>query len=288
MTWVLKARETDKGFLGCDDTGSPRIETDASNAQSFKTQEDAEKYRNQIDPAELASVWSNRGPDLLAVQVGTKSFIVSLWGRVFDVLGCISFFWVIQKLFPRISQSYTFVEWWVLFWGAFSITFLLTVGWWHCAPTILVCILTIIGGLRVAEIVIYQINVLLLDEWRTKQNPELPPYAVRGYRRLVILTLHNYIEILFWFAAFYVIEGGRFHTADAGLSLSSVSGAFYHSMLTMTTLGYGDIIPLSGEWVAAFLCSAQTLIGVFLAVVVFARVVALVPKPLTMDEDEVA
>ncbi len=288
MTWVLKVREPETGFLGTDDTGHPQISAKASTAGPFDSQEEAEAYRDKMDTAALAKAWNSRAPQLLPVQFGAKSFIVPAWARVFHFLGCVSFFWVTRRLFPRLIQPYTFVEWWVLSWGALALASLLIVSWWHSAPTFLALALSIFGGLRVAEIVIYQINVLLLDEWRTKRDPKRPPYAVRSYRRLVILTIHNYVETLVWFAAFYVIEAARFHTAPDGLSLTSVGGAFYHSMLTMTTLGYGDIYPLTGEWIAAFLAAAQTLIGVFLAVVVLARVVALVPRPLTMDEDEAA
>ena len=93
------------------------------------------------------------------------------------------------------------------------------------------------------------------------------------------------MEILLWFAMFYIIEAESFHHTD-GLSLQTLSGAIYHSMLTMTTFGYGDIYPLEEQWRAAVLATVQTLVGVFLAVIVVARVIALIPKPLTMDERE--
>ena len=145
-------------------------------------------------------------------------------------------------------------------------------------------VFTIVGSLRIIEIVIYLINVMLLYEWRAKRLGKGPPFALLSYRRSVILILHNYVEILFWFSMFYIIHAARFHTT--GLSLYTVSGAIYHSMLTMTTLGYGDIYPNTGEWPAAIIATAQTLVGVFLAVVVIARIIALIPKPLTIDEDD--
>lgn len=288
MSWVLKAREPEMGFLARDNTGQLQISAESGTALQFDSQQAAETYRDGIDPVLVATAWSSRAPQLLPVRLGARSFIVPAWARVFQVLGWVSFFWAIRKLLPRVTRSYAFVELWVLIWGALALASFLTVGWWHPAPRCLVLVVCIGGGLRVAEIVIYQINVVLLDEWRTNRVPKRPPYAVRSYRRLVILTLHNYVEILVWFAAFYVINAARFHTAHDGLSLVSLSGAFYQSMLTMATLGYGDIYPLTGQWVAAFLVAAETLIGVFLAVVVLARVIALVPKPLTMDEDEAA
>jgi hypothetical protein len=55
--------------------------------------------------------------------------------------------------------------------------------------------LIIYGGVRVVEIVIYQINVLIFDEYRARRSGIM--YGVRGYRRLILLVPHNYIEIIF-------------------------------------------------------------------------------------------
>lgn len=286
MTWVLRVREPEIVFVSHDDGGQLSISTDSRTALVFESQKDAETTRDSLALAEATAAWYKRAPQLIPVRMGSKSFIVAGWARVFQLLGCLSFFWVIRRLLPRVTRSYVFVEIWVLLWGAIAVGSLLILGLWKSRPDFLIVILGIIGGLRAAEIVIYQINVVLLDEWRSKRAPNRPPYAVRSYRRLVILTLHNYIEILIWFATFYLVEATRFHAAPDGLSLHSLSGAVYHSMLTMTTLGYGDIYPRTGEWLAASLATAQALIGVLLAVVVFARFIALMPRPLSMDEDE--
>lgn len=125
--------------------------------------------------AALATAWSSRAPQLLPVRMGAKSFIVAAWARVFHFLGCVSFFWVARKLFPRPTRSYTFVERWVLFWGALALASLLTVGLWRSTPpACLVLFLAIVGGLRVAETVIYQINVVLLAEWQWAMPSGLP------------------------------------------------------------------------------------------------------------------
>ncbi len=171
-------------------------------------------------------------------------------------------------------------------WCAIALCLLGVMTWIKTAPGSVPFILTVVGVVRVVEIVVYQVNVVLFHEWRSKRQHQSTPYAVRSYRRLVVLTIHNYVEILLWFAMFYVRAARCFHTACDGLSLETMSGAGYHSMLTMTTLGYGDIYPLRGEWVAALLAVAQTMIGVFLSVVVLARVIALIPRPLSMDENE--
>ena len=284
MTWVLKARQPDSCFLYRDEAGQLSISAACDSALRFDSHEEAKSFLEGITADEGAEAWRNRSPQLLPVQLGVRSFIVPAWAGIFGFLGRLSFFWLVRKLFPRVTRTYVFVDIWVLFWGVVALISLLTMAYWRTTPRGFTFFIALVGILRVAEIVIYQINVVLLDEWRATQNPNGPPYAVRSYRRLVILTLHNYVEILLWFAMFYIIEAESFYTS--GLSLQTLSGAIYHSMLTMTTLGYGDIYPLEDQWRAAVLATAQTLIGVFLAVIVVARVIALIPKPLTMDEKE--
>jgi len=186
-------------------------------------------------------------------------------------------FWHIRRLLARLGvKGAGIVEFWVVLWIVFAVVSLVLVRFWQQAPD---WVILVVGFYRVAEIVIELVNVLLFDLRRTGR-------ALRGFLRSVILVLHNYVEILIWFAVFYVVAAGRFYVDPRGLSLETVSGAFYYSMLTMTTLGYGNIFPGVGEWVASALVTAQTLIGVFLALVVLARVVMLLPRPRTIDEDE--
>lgn len=283
MPWVLKAREPETGFLGQDEHDQFVIVQESDAAKTFNSLKEAQTFQTGISATHAATAWRSRAPELLLVRIGAKSFIVRFWARVFGFLGSVSLFWLFTRI-RCLRENYVFVEIWVLSWGAAALGSLLAVA--VASNRALLFILTIIGGLRVAEIVIYHINVLLFDEWRCKQKPSEAPYAVRSYRRSVILLIHNYLEILVWFATFYIRAAIGFHSEPDGLSLDTVVGALYHSVVTMTTLGYGDIYPKTGEWVAAFLTVSQTIIGVFLAVVVLARVIGLVPRPLSMDEHE--
>jgi len=207
-----------------------------------------------------------------------KSFIVGLWSGVFNALRWVSPFQAIRKVFPGMRRSYRFVDCWVLGNLLASVGCLVAssapgVRWWEI---VILCY----GGTRIFEIVVYQANVLLFDQYRARRAGQ--DYGVRGYRRLVLLLLHNYVEILFWFSAFYRNFSCVFDSRH--ILLDSVPGSLYFSVVTMATLGYGDITPKGTAGLV--LATTQTLTGVFMAVVMLAKFISLMPKPKTLDELE--
>jgi hypothetical protein len=207
-----------------------------------------------------------------------KSFIVEGWSKVFNGLKWLSWFQLIRVLFPRTRGNYSFVDAWVLGNIGFSLVCLTMLSvprlhWWEV-------VILFYAGVRVIEVVIYQINVLLFDEYRAKKVGK--EYAVRGFRRVVLLLLHNYIEILFWFALFYRNFSCLFESRH--VSLDSFGGSLYFSLVTMSTLGYGDIVPK--DRVGLFLIFMQTSIGILMALLIIQRFVSLMPKPKTRDEFE--
>jgi len=207
-----------------------------------------------------------------------KSFIVELWSRVFSALRWLSPFQLIRTCIPASRGSYVFVDAWVL--GNFLLSVLLLVicsapglRWWEL-------IAIVYGATRVVETVIYQINVLLFDEYRAKKARR--PYALRGFRRIVILSLHNYIEIIFWFAIIYRNLNWAFQVG--GAAFVSFFESFKLSFVTMTTFGQTGVSPkgILGE----MLIFLQSAIGLFMALVVLARFISLIPIPETLDEFE--
>lgn len=66
--------------------------------------------------------------------------------------------------------------------------------------------------------------------------------------------------------------------------LNTFISSLYFSIITMSTLGYGDITPL--EPFGQILSIAQTLIGIIMALLVIARFVSMLPKPLTIKDLE--
>jgi len=289
--WVLKAPELEMAFVTVAADKKRVLTVDESRAKKFKSLDEATKFAEELElsPDDVAEAWFMCPPRLLPVRTGTRFIIVELWAGLFGFLSCISFFSLakgIRGLFGDTALPYVFVEVWVIGWTLLALMSLAMMTKLAVSFSGVLLFLSILGGVRVGEILFYQINVLFLDEYRNKKKKDSPPYAVRGYRRLVLLTMHNYLEIFIWFAVFYTRTSQCFHVEPDGPLLSSMSGALYHSMVTMTTLGYGNIYPLRGELIACTLAISQTMIGVFLAVVVLARLIALIPKPLSMDEYE--
>lgn len=211
-------------------------------------------------------------------KVIIKTFIVELWSKIFSILSYVSLFKIIRIIFPSTRLSYSFVEIWVMInlltsIGLLYISSTLNIRWWEI-------IILIYAGSRIFEIIIYQINVLLFDEYRAKK--ENKPYRVGSYRRLVILLISNAIEILMWFAIFYRYFDYLF--ISNYIQLNTFLGSIYYSIVTMSTLGYGDIIPKNHY--ALYIIIPQMLIGIFIAIVILARFISFLPKPGTFDEHE--
>ena len=207
-----------------------------------------------------------------------KSFIVEFWSRVFGALRWVSIFEPVRQIFPRLKTDGT-VDAWVL--GNFGLSFI--------AAMVAPCIssdwakVLLIGYalLRIFDIVIYQVNVLLFDEYRARKVSS--PYALRGYRRLVILLLQNYIEIVFWFAAVYAALSFGFEFKVPGTG-GTFFGGTYSSFIVMTTFGDPNIIPkeLWGSGLILF----QSATGLFMTLLSLARFISLIPTPESSDEFE--
>ena len=209
------------------------------------------------------------------------SFLVSLWLRLLRLLRVLSPFQWLCWAMPRLGPSYAAVELWVLGHLVLSVIFLLGLQhpllrvshFWHTA-------MCAYAGIRVFEIV--AINALvLLDIQSSRREPEKPA-ALGGYRRLLLLVAHNYAEVALWFAFVYAEFPGHFSTTAC--NVRETVCAIYFSVITMATVGYGDITPMDG--VGRALVVAQISVGIFLTVVILARVIANLPQLPSLDPNE--
>jgi len=207
-----------------------------------------------------------------------KSFIVPLLETILRLLRHISLFGLIRRLFKRQkwASSYAFVDTWVLVHLILSLAVLYLYQYmpWRWLQWLVV----IFAALRLLELVVYQLSVLLVDQFHKKI------YALGGYRRILVLSIMNYIEILAWFSLFYHHWSSWFD--DKSSVLSSPAGALYFSLVTMSTLGYGEVTPLNDQ--ARSLVVIQTIVGVFLLVLIISRTISYLPKPKTLDENEIS
>ncbi len=207
-----------------------------------------------------------------------KSFITDFWAAIFGALRWISLFQIIYFLVPPIRKSYLFVDGWVLFNLLTSIT--VSIVSKPGSSNLWIIMAIIYGGIRVLEIFIYQINVLLFDEYRTRKAGKT--YVLRSFRRTVILLLHNYIEIIFWFTLFYRHTSWAFENNNASLESFLISLNF--SFVTMTSFGYNSI--QLNEPLGYILTLIQSTIGLSMALLILARFISLIPPPRTSDKLE--
>jgi hypothetical protein len=206
------------------------------------------------------------------------TFIVGFWKRVFSVLRWISIFQPVYKGLPKRFQTYGFVDAWVIGNSVLSVIALLVVE--ACRGSFWAYLFVIYGIVRVFEVVTYQVNVVFFDAFQ--QPTDDKSYQLRGYRRILLLSLHNYFETLLWFAVMYAHWRGFFGPCPE--KISTFFGALYFSMVTMATLGFGDIYP-ENDW-GRFIVTSQLVVAVFMTVVILARFISYLPKQRSMDIHE--
>lgn len=102
---------------------------------------------------------------------------------------------------------------------------------------------------------------------------------VKEPRRLLLIALFNYVEVAFWFAVLYRITSTSF---ASNIPLSSRSTALYYSLVTMVTLGYGDITPT--DRIGVGLVITHIIVGTFLSLIILARFVGALPIAREKDK----
>lgn len=93
--------------------------------------------------------------------------------------------------------------------------------------------------------------------------------------RAISCVLLNYVEIMFWFAMIYAALGASNET-HFNKGLLCKQQAFFMSMSTMTTVGYGEYAPVS--YMALSLATLQALLAVFTVVIVVGMLVGLLGR----------
>lgn len=119
---------------------------------------------------------------------------------------------------------------------------------WLCVAIVTYCL---IDGLN------YRLCIIFVDRYAKD-------WGLRSLNRSLILLFLNYMELIVGFAALYLLTGSIGYSKAQ--ILSSHAEALYFSVVTITTLGYGDLKPILsiGRWLTIF----ETLMGVILIVLV--------------------
>ena len=131
-------------------------------------------------------------------------------------------------------------------------------------PELLRAAIAVAAGLRILEIVQVAINVTVFDRLSGR-----PDNRVASTARLLVMSFVNFAELLVCFGVIYATDYS--HLRGAGQPVT----AFYFSIITQVTIGYGDVYPTG--WLR-IIAALQAMVGFVFAVLVFGRYVGTLPR----------
>ena len=128
-------------------------------------------------------------------------------------------------------------------------------------------------GLIAATVTIHAVGAAAWLGYMTRRlrKPEVVSQSHELFRAVlwttIVLLFFHLVEVLLWATAYYLLPG------MAGLS--SMSEAIYFSVVTFTTLGYGDVT-LNADW--RFLAGMQAMVGITVFGLTTALIFAVIQK----------
>lgn len=181
-----------------------------------------------------------------------------------------------NKIIPKKVDNYKFVEYWVLGNLLCSVCSSLVVYYYSCSW--LAILLSLYGIFRIFEIVVYQINVMLFDPYRALK--EKRKYVIKSPTRLVLLLMHNYVEIVFWFTT----------TVISFLSIDDMlknSWTYYLQMnfICITTFDTSEMLHnIKQENIFLLFAFLESVVGFLMTVISLARFIGLLPSVKSIDD----
>jgi hypothetical protein len=117
----------------------------------------------------------------------------------------------------------------------------------------------------------------------SKEGVVFIPHTIRGNVRMVVLILHNYAELIFWFALFYHYWSWAFFSQTE--SLNSLLTLLAFSFNKMTSFGSSTVIAYATS--GRILVFIQSIIGLLMALMILSRFIGFLPWSKSMDEIEI-
>jgi len=156
----------------------------------------------------------------------------------------------VKDLFKEKTGRSSFSEMYVIGW-----CIMLFVLLWY--PFLSKFCLIVVVIYRTVDAVNYRLCILFVDRYKSE-------WGLRSLNRSLILLLINYLELIVGFGILYIHTNSIERNSD-GLLVAPLN-ALYFSVVTITTLGYGDYSPITstGQW----LVMVETLLGFVLVALV--------------------
>lgn len=114
------------------------------------------------------------------------------------------------------------------------------------------------------------VSLAFFDTLREPNTMESLPR--KRLQRLIVTILVSYVELLFSFSILFLWIDKKFPQSFCP-PIDWGSQAFFLSMTTMTTVGYGNIVPKGP--LALFLCTTQSIVAVIIIIVILSNVIGL-------------
>ena len=205
-------------------------------------------------------------------------FIIEFWANVFNVLSKISVFSIVRKF--KKPMTHKFVEGWVL--GNLIVAILSTLIGYYLGNSLkgLMYFIVFYSVLRVFEVIIYQLNVLFFDPYRAEKRGEV--YKIKSPTRMVILLLHNYVEVMFWYASIIIAL-----VQISGNELGATWGEYVRSnILCIATFDSSMIQEIVGELYPRLssIVFLQIISGIIMTIISLARFMNLMPEVESIEK----
>jgi len=196
----------------------------------------------------IGDIWTGKFPEvskqvpLSVLEKGFMTFLVFV--RSFSLVHIGDF---IRKYEKQSFLSEMYVLSWLI------VLVLMLLGFDQLGPVwcALVVVYRLIDGLN------YRLCIVFVDRYQKG-------WGLRSLNRSLILLLVNYCEIVVGFAVLYLVTRSVGYSLEG--PLTSRIDSLYFSVITITTLGYGDISPISP--LGKLLTVTETLMGFIMVVLV--------------------
>ena len=97
----------------------------------------------------------------------------------------------------------------------------------------------------------------------------------------MLLLLHNYVEMVFWFATAHAL---LIHDLDLTMDNAGALSLLKETVVVMVAYSSDALRPATTLGYA--ILTIQSVIGVLLTIIVLARFISILPTPDTMDDNE--
>jgi hypothetical protein len=202
----------------------------------------------------FANMWRDKIQDLTAIwrdqyppgKPRPHSLIEKMFCTIAIVL-CLASLSNFRNLLPGPKRkSHNFMDVYVIVWVVLLSICLFS----GSIPRHLTMVLAIY---RVFDIVSYRIFFLLVKS-------EVRPWTADTLRRSLVIVLLNFFEIVVAFAILYAATGSIASSAHPDIFIDSPGLAFYYSLITISTVGYGDYVPANSVGRALAMVEVSTML----------------------------